>query len=193
MYILFTGAPGSKWSSVVKNIYWSDDIDHSDYSEDRLHHHDADTPGQKQLMHIGAYWDPGMEFETFEWDKPFSGSGKRIIKSHTFAHQLDTLHNEGHPIVLVYRNDVECYNWWKMCGEFSITYPSYRYYQDLEHMWLHIQHQNANIMQFVKDNNHRITTPKDNIELCQQLEITFPTDTDTHNYLQKDIKVYVYK
>jgi len=52
MYILFTGAPGSKWSSVVKNIYWSDDIDHTDYSEDRTYYHDADTPGNKHLMHI---------------------------------------------------------------------------------------------------------------------------------------------
>ena len=45
MYLLFTGAPGSKWSSVVKNIYWSDDIDHTDYSEERTYWHDADTPG----------------------------------------------------------------------------------------------------------------------------------------------------
>ena len=88
MYILFTGAPGSKWSSVVKNIYWSDDIDHTDYSEARIYHHDADTPGRKHLMHIGAYWDPGMEFNIDEWDKPFTVKGKRIIKSHTFAHQL---------------------------------------------------------------------------------------------------------
>ena len=85
MYILFTGAPGSKWSSVVKNIYWSDDIDHTDYSEARIYHHDADTPGRKHLMHIGAYWDPGMEFNIDEWDKPFTGKGKRIIKSHTFS------------------------------------------------------------------------------------------------------------
>ena len=82
MYILFTGAPGSKWSSVVKNIYWSDDIDHTDYSEARTYHHDADTPGRSHLMHIGAYWDPGMEFGVDEWDGPFSGTGKRIVKAH---------------------------------------------------------------------------------------------------------------
>ena len=103
MYILFTGAPGSKWSSVVKNIYWSDDIDHTDYSEARTYHHDADTPGRSHLMHIGAYWDPGMEFGVDEWDGPFSGTGKRIVKAHTFAHQLDKLKAKGHPIVMVYR------------------------------------------------------------------------------------------
>ena len=56
-YILVTGAPGSKWSSVVKNIYWSDDIDRTDYSKDREYYHEADTPGEPQLMHIGAYWE----------------------------------------------------------------------------------------------------------------------------------------
>jgi hypothetical protein len=45
-YILVTGAPGSKWSSVVKNIYWSDDIDRTDYSKDREYYHEADTPGR---------------------------------------------------------------------------------------------------------------------------------------------------
>ena len=64
-----------------------------DYSEDRLYYHDADTPGQKQLMHIGVYWDPGMEFEGEQWDEPFSGTGKRIIKSHVFAYELDKLKN----------------------------------------------------------------------------------------------------
>ena len=130
MYILFTGAPGSKWSSVVKNIYWSDDVDHTDYSEARTYRHDADTPGRSHLMHIGAYWDPGMEFGVDEWDKPFSGTGKRIVKAHTFAHQLDKLKAKGHPIVMVYRNDYECLEWWKLCGEFRITYPNYQHFRE---------------------------------------------------------------
>jgi hypothetical protein len=151
MYILFTGAPGSKWSSVVKNIYWSKDIDQTDYSNDRTYFHDADTPGNKQLMHIGAYWDPGMEFEPDNWDGPFKGVGRRIVKAHTFAHQLDELKGRGYPIVMVYRNDAECLDWWKHCGEFRITYPDYApYYKNLDHMWTEIQRQNRDIMQFVK-------------------------------------------
>ena len=88
-YIFVAGAPGSKWSSVCKNIYYSDSIDQSDASEDREYWHDAS--GQLDLMHIGAYFDPGMEFRNTRdnWDLPFSGTGKRIIKSHTFAHQLE--------------------------------------------------------------------------------------------------------
>ena len=194
MYILFTGAPGSKWSSVVKNIYWSSDIDHSDYSERRRYFHDADTPGRKHLMHIGAYWDPGMEFENTHWDGPFSGKGKRIIKSHTFAHQLEVLKQSGHPVVMVHRNDHECMEWWKLCGEFKITYPNYQWFEDLSTMWDHIQRENRDIMDFVHNNKERITKVKDNVDLCRLLEISFPdTKGRLHNYADKDIAVYVYK
>ena len=130
-----TGAPGSKWSSVFKNIHGSADVDKTDYTEERTYWHDADTPGEKQLMHTGAYWDPGMEFENNieSWDKPFSGIGKRIIKSHTFAHKLDNLKDLGYPIILVYRNDYKCFIWWQLCGEFNITYPSYhKHYKNFQ-------------------------------------------------------------
>ena len=51
-YIFVAGAPGSKWSSVCKNIYFSDSIDQSDYSKDREYWHDAD--GGK--IALDAYW-----------------------------------------------------------------------------------------------------------------------------------------
>ena len=194
MYILFTGAPGSKWSSVVKNIYWSDDIDHTDYSESRIYHHDADTPGRKHLMHIGAYWDPGMEFNIDEWDKPFTGKGKRIIKSHTFAHQLHSLKDKGYAIVMGYRNDYECVKWWKLCGEFKITYPNQQHFENLEKMWEHIQAENKDTMQFIKDNSNRISRVSDNVDLCRTIDISFPNNKGRiHNYQQKGIQVYVYK
>ena len=59
-YIFVAGAPGSKWSSVVKNIYYSPRVDQSDYSDARTYYHDAS--GKMELMHLGAYLDPGMEF-----------------------------------------------------------------------------------------------------------------------------------
>jgi len=197
MYLLFTGAPGSKWSSVVKNIYWSDDIDHTDYSEERTYWHDADTPGNKHLMHIGAYFDPGMEFRATRdnWDLPFSGTGKRIIKSHTFAHELDHLKDLGHPIVMVYRNDFECLQWWKLCGEFKITYPNYQHFINLDLMWEHIQAENRDTMQFIKDNSNKIKRVSNNIELCKMLDIKSPKGEyqKFHDYQTKGIQVYVYK
>lgn len=212
-YIFFTGAPGSKWSSVVKNIYWSNSIDQSDYSQNRLYWHDADTPGTAQLMHLGAYWDPGMEFgnqwQRFnefdkqqlerEFDLPFKDKQsklKRIVKSHVFAHHLDRLANywKDSPIVLVYRNNIECYQWWKLCGEFSITYPLYNdYYIDLSHMWHEISQQNSDIMNFVYQYRDKIHRVENNEQLCDQLSIDTPKDFVNHNYKQKDIQVYVYK
>ena len=194
MYILFTGAPGSKWSSVVKNIYWSDDIDHTDYSEERTYWHDADTPGHKHLMHIGAYWDPGMEFTPIDWDGPFSGTGKRIVKSHTFAHELNELKIKGYPIVLVGRKPAyKMLEWWRLCGGFSITYPKYTYYENMNRMWTHIKKQNNAIYTFIRENGDRISSVKNNEELCKHLEIAYPTDTAVHDYKAKDIEVYVYK
>ena len=191
-----TGAPGSKWSSVFNNIHKSPDVDQTDYTEERTYWHDADTPGRKQLMHTGAYWDPGMEFRATRdnWDLPFSGTGKRIIKSHTFAHELNHLKNLGHPIIMVYRNDFECLDWWKLCGGFNITYPNYQHFVNLDLMWEHIQAENKDIMQFVKDNSDRISTPKDNVDLCRSLGIGFPyPNGKLQNYQQKDIKVYLYE
>ncbi len=189
MYILFTGAPGSKWSSVATSIYRSPDIDQSDSTSERAYHNGA-------VNHIGSYFDPGMEFRNTRdnWDLPFTGKGKRIIKSHTFAHDLDELATLGFPIVMVYRNDIECLNWWKDAGGFAITYPNYSYFKDHETMWQHIQAENKDIMQFIKNNQNRITNPVDNVDLCRLLEIKFPdTKGRIHNYAQKDTKVYVYR
>lgn len=196
-YIFFTGAPGSKWSSVVKNIYWSKDIDQTDYSDARTYYHDADTPGQPQLMHLGVYWDPGMEFEPLDpnqWDAPFSSEGRRIIKSHVFAYHLDWLTKLDCPIVMVYRNDVECLEWWKLCGEFNITYPNYApYYKNLSHMWNEIQAQNSAIMNFIKNNQSRVERVEWNMGLCNALGLSTLGITSIHNYKEKDITVYVYK
>jgi len=188
-----TGAPGSKWSSVFKHIHSSPDVDSTDSSEERTYWHDAETPGTKQLAHTGAYFDPEMEFGTNveEWSKPFTGVGKRIIKSHTFAHRLDKLKNLGFPIVIVYRNSFECIEWWKLCGEFNITYPNYQYFKDLDTMWQHIQNENNDIMEFVHKNKDKIVSVESNHALCDRLGIAKPTTH--HHYKPNDIKVYLYE
>ena len=192
MYILFTGAPGSKWSSVAENIYQSPDIDRSDSTSERMYNKDV-------VKHQGVYFDPGMEFDNNRdnWDKPFSGTGQRIIKSHTFSHQLDELKDTGHPIVMVHRSNLECYDWWMQAGGFDITYPNYKtYYKDPKNMWSQIESQNKDITRFIQQNLTRITCPADNFDLCALLAIKSPLLRDkihTHNYAEKDIRVYVYK
>lgn len=202
-YIFLTGAPGSKWSSVAKHIYFSSDIDQSDFSDDRTYFHDA--PGTLQLMHLGAYFDPKMEFgDNFdrldqfskeelerEFDRPFNGSGKRIIKSHVFSHHLNFIRKTWPdcPIVTVERTDDSCLGWWVKCGHFNITYPKYDYYVDFKTMSSYIKKQNKDIKTF-SDSASSYYLPIDNIQLAKLLHIS-PHDTK-QVYADNDIKVKLF-
>ena len=203
-YIFVAGAPGSKWSSVVKNIYYSPSIDRSDYSDTRTYYHDAS--GKRELMHLGAYFDPGMEFGGFfhrlpeydyyqceaEFDAPFSGSGVRIIKSHVFANNIGYLKKTWPdcPIVLVHRDDDACLGWWVKCGHFDITYPSYdEYYKNLRTMAGIIRQQNEGII--TARLKYSGTSPTDNLGLASALGIAPPPAEYNQNYGQSDVRVTV--
>jgi len=196
------GAPGSKWSSVCKNIYYSIDIDRSDYSSNRTYYHSA--WGQPDLMHLGAYFDPGMEFgkqfmqlpqlakhtAEAEFDRPFSGEGVRIIKSHVFCHHLDYI-RETWPdctIVLVHRPNDACLGWWVRCGQFNITYPNYQYYSNLEMMAMHIDQQNADIIDFAARHSARLDITN-NHQLANALHIALPPREYLQDYKTSGIKV----
>ena len=203
-YIFVAGAPGSKWSSVVKNIYHSPDIDRSDYSDARTYYHDAS--GKRELMHLGAYFDPGMEFGDFfdqldqytkdqceaEFDRPFSGTGVRIIKSHVFANHIDYIRATWPdcPIVLVHRDDDACLGWWVKCGHFDITYPLYHdYYKNLKTMASIIRDQNDGIQQGAWQYPRR--QPQTNQELARMLAIELPPEEYYQGYAQNNIRVRV--
>lgn len=201
-YIFIAGAPGSKWSSVVKNIYYSPSIDRTDYSDSRTYYHDAS--GKRDLMHLGAYFDPGMEFGRFfhrlseynyyqceaEFDAPFSGEGVRIIKSHVFADHIDYIKQTWPdcPIVLVHRNDDACLGWWVRCGHFDITYPRYdEYYKNLRTMSGIIKQQNAGIV--AAQRKYPGCNPSNNLELASLLNIALPPAEYAQDYGQSDIRV----
>jgi hypothetical protein len=204
-YIFVAGAPGSKWSSVVKNIYYSPSIDRSDYTDERTYYHDAS--GTNQLMHLGAYFDPGMEFSLPEsmsmltkkqaeelFDRPFSGEGIRIIKSHIFSYKenIDYLRElwPECPIVLVHRDDDSCLGWWVRCGHFNITYPSYNmYYQNLSEMSKIIDRQNKGIMQ--ASDTMKPFRVYNNSRLALILGIQQPPDEYKQSYIENDIEVSV--
>ena len=187
-YLLMTGAPGSRWSGVANNIQSSVDFDHSDKTEERsFSHHNG-------LVHGGAYFDPMMEFDndSFQWDKPFSGEdthGVRLIKSHTFAYQLNSL--KEHPIVMVLRNDYECLTWWLECGGFDIPYPNYAWYKNQDEMFTQIQLQNKAINRFIYKNRDKVVKCKTNWELLDVLELDSSVTCD--GYSKKDVTVYVYQ
>jgi len=196
-----TGAPGSTWSGIAKRIYWSPDIDHSDYSEDREYWGDNEYPA-----HFGAYWDPGMEFIYNEWDAPFSGQGVRLIKSHTLALYLRNIkYHYKDPIVLVYRDNDKCFDWWKQAGGWDITYPYYgSYYKNDEEMKRRINEQNESIHQFVTDNWARCTQVKNLRDLNKVLDIApcpeynprYPDerlfDAEDH-WVADDVRIWIFK
>jgi hypothetical protein len=201
-YIFMAGAPGSKWSSVSKNIYFSPSIDRSDASPEREYWHSA--WGEPHLMHMGAYFDPGMEFGGFfdrlneytkaeceaEFDRPFSGEGVRIVKSHVFAHHIDFLkqHWPECPVILVHRNDDACLGWWVKCGHFDITYPKYdKYYVNLRNMAGIIADQNRDILAAWKDSYYI----GDNLTLARTLGIEPPPMEYYQSYKKSDIEVTV--
>lgn len=203
-YIFVAGAPGSKWSSVVKNIYYSPSLDRSDYSLDRTYFHDAG--GTMDLMHLGAYFDPGMEFDlppdlmtlskdaledifnsAFTWDDKI-----KIVKSHIFANNIDFLKAcwPNCPVVLVHRSDDACLGWWVKCGHFDITYPRYHdYYKNLKTMATIIKQQNSGIVDATMKYPGR--RPMDNNMLCDMLNIQPPPTEYQQNYGKSDIKVTV--
>jgi hypothetical protein len=202
-YIFVVGAPGSKWSSVVKNIYTSASLDTTDHSDERTYYHDAS--GQMLLMHQGAYWDPGMEFDLpadltkltkieleAVFDSAFSGEGVRIIKSHIFCDNIDYLKAvwPDCPIVLVYRDDDACLGWWVKCGHFNITYPKYdKYYVDLKRMAFLIHRQNLGIIE--ADKKYPGKRVINNHELADTLGIAQPSKEYFQDYNKSDIKVRV--
>jgi len=202
-YIFIAGAPGSKWSSVVKNIYYSPSLDNSDYSDERTYYHDAS--GKMELMHLGAYFDPGMEFDlplelfTFSKDaledifnSAFTGDGIRIIKSHIFANNIDFLKAcwPDCPIILVHRPDDACLGWWVKCGHFTITYPKYdKYYVDLRTMANIIKEQNKGIVSATMKYSGK--NPLNNTMLCDMLNIKQPPVEYQQNYGESDVRVIV--
>lgn len=203
-YIFVSGAPGSKWSSVVKNIYYSPSIDRSDYNDARTYYHDAS--GTMDLMHMGVYWGPAMEFGDWfeqldkyskeqneaEFDAPFSGTGIRIIKSHVFGYHIDYIKQTWPdcPIVLVDRSDDACLGWWVKCGEFNISYPAYRdYYKDLKQMAQCIRKENEGNRRAVLEwPSQSVET---NLQLARLLGIQDPMQGYYQNYKESDIKVSI--
>jgi hypothetical protein len=197
-YIFIAGAPGSRWSSVARSIYNSSKIDNSDSNSSYT------RPGETTPMHLGTYWDPGMEYgENFDaidmisdeyiheqFDKPFKENNNltRIIKSHQFCKHLNFIRDNWQycPIVLVYyKSDDSTEKWWYEAGGFDITYPNYRWYQN--RMREEIETQNAAVLDFV--NNNKCTLVKDSNELGELLGLT---DLEYKDFAAAETDVYVY-
>ena len=156
-------------------------------------------------MHLGSYFDPGMEFGTWfdrlsdyskeqceaEFDRPFFGTGVRIIKSHMFTYHIDFLKRTWPdcPVIMVHRGDDASLGWWVRCGGFNISYPDYtKYYKDLTFMAEEITRQNAAMRPYWDFGSFVY----DNRQLCEQLHIQTPPTEYQQCYADHKVRVKVY-
>lgn len=201
-YVFVTGVPGSRWSSVIKNIYYSPSVDRSDHSAQRTYAHHSAYQGS--VMHLGSYFDPGMEFGQWfdrlsqhskaqcesEFDRPFGGQGLRIVKSHVFCYHLDFLQRTWPDccIVMIHRDNQASFDWWVSCGGFDIGYPNYvNHYKNLDFMAEEIARQNSSLMQHW----HQGTEVHNNHELCAVLGMQPVPDQYHQIYAEHDVRVSV--
>jgi hypothetical protein len=143
--IFLTGAPGSKWSTIAHAISFADQINNSDVRPDRSY------SGNRAPLHFGNYFGPGMEYGN-DFDRldelpkadlleqlrlPYSEPGGiRLLKSHLFSRHLPYLKAifPRARFVLVYRTDDECLDWWLEAGGFSISFPDYSWYREIDRL-----------------------------------------------------------
>jgi hypothetical protein len=210
--IIATGAPGSKWSGLLNAVSFHNDVNDEDKADHRkyfIYYEKADT-GQvlKMGWHFGVYFGPdneyGQKFDNLkaiskeemvrEFAKPYeTWDGIKIIKSHWFAYDLDTLtkYFPKAKIVVVWAPDVSCFDWWTHLGGWNITFPVYTWYKEDTRMQSKIREENAYILKFVFEKNLKIS--KGSIkEVCNMLGLTSDT-TSFKNFDPNDLSKHVSK
>lgn len=175
--IIAAGTPGSKWSGLLNALSLHKNVNDEDKAEHRqyfIYYKQADT-GQVLRMgwHFGVYFGPGNEYgNNFddmsklskeeiirEFAKPYqTWDGVKLIKSHWFAYNLDTLvkHFPKAKIILVWAPDESCFDWWTHLGGWKITFPGYTWYENDQRMKSKIKEENAWILKFIFEKNLKI-------------------------------------
>jgi hypothetical protein len=152
--VFFTGAPGSRWSGTAQIIEQIYQFNTSDRTPEREYLHSSYSG------HKGAYFGRMMEMEA-KLDPEYIDSawrvqgGTRLVKSHDWAYCLPKI-KQAFPddwIMLVWRENQACFDWWKEAGGFDIKYPSYGSYRNDDNMKKEIDWQNQSIQKFALENN----------------------------------------
>lgn len=167
--VWFTGAPGSKWSvssTILQSINFLN-FNTSDRSIDRQFVHFPEKNSKFSVVHTGSYFGPGQgigeDFFNLSKDNPVSieneimsqwkhpDSGKLLVKSHFFTHNLDFIADtwKESPIVMIIRPSSSCLRGWYKAGGWGITYPNYKkFYKDDETIKEYIIEHNNKILEF---------------------------------------------
>ena len=167
--IFAMGAPGSRWSGILRAIQmYHAVINHSDDSSSRSYdryYRTSTTENEVSVgWHRGAYWGPCHEFgkhfdnikdnytkETFlqECKNAFTDwNGVKIIKSHWFAYNIEIL-KEWFPdaklLAIQYGTNLDTFAWWHFVGGWDIAYPHYDWYENNERLLEQIEKENSAI------------------------------------------------
>jgi hypothetical protein len=193
--LLCTGAPGSAWSMVSNRLKKSfEEFDLSDETPERLYsipisnraEYQVHRPSWKMRTHDGSYFGPYNEFgnhfdeisnhytkEQFldECVKPYSDDTRpfKLIRSHWFAYNLDWIWEncKGHKLLLIWRDPEVSRDWWYSMGGWNINYPVYTWYDNPERMWIKIQEESNNILDFAQRKNIKWNDYTGNIAILQ--------------------------
>lgn len=152
--IFFCGVPGSRWSSIARELKNSGDYNLSDRASHRGYKHHGSQG------HLESYFGTGMEFPCdLSEDNllaPFTEPTKcKLLLSHEWAYNLEeiVLKYPDDWIMLIYRENWASFLWWKKAGGFKITYPNYGWYESDYLMTKRIEEQNDLILTFAQSHN----------------------------------------
>jgi hypothetical protein len=189
--IFATGAPGSKWSGLLNALSFHEKLNNEDKADHRQYFIYYNLENTKEVLrmgwHFGVYFGPdneyGHKFDDMskltkeeivrEFARPYdTWEGIKMIKSHWFAYNLDTItkYFPKAKIILVWAPDDSCFEWWSHLGGWDITFPVYTWYKDDERMQQKIKLENAFILKFIFEKNLKII--KGGIkDVCSMLEL----------------------
>ena len=152
--IFFCGVPGSRWSSIARELKNSGNYNLSDRASHRGYNHNG------LQGHLESYFGTGMEFPcNLSEDNllaPFTDPAKcKLLLSHEWAYNLEkiVLKYPDDWIMLIYRENWASFLWWKKAGGFEITYPNYSWYESDYLMTKRIEEQNDLILTFAQSHN----------------------------------------
>jgi hypothetical protein len=130
--IFVTGAPGCKWTSVTHLLETADWANLSDRTSDRHYDHHVFQG------HHGVYY--GLPHRKYEFNCTMDGkyldsayesdAPGKFMKAHDWGYMLDDISEKfsGDWIIMVMRNDIDCFSWWNQHGGYVTKYPSYDTY-----------------------------------------------------------------
>ena len=186
--VFIAGAAGSKWSAVAHALMYADGVNISDLELHRAHE------AEGRALHFGNYFGPGMEFgqgfvdlSAFsrealleEFAAPYrEAGGIKLLKSHFFSRQLPYL-AETFPkarFVLVHRADQACLDWWQQAGGFSISFPDYSWYGNMDGMAEQVAIDNRGIVAFAAAHDARLVRHRSLHPVLARLGLRYTAET----------------